>query len=163
MQGVRRWIFMPNVLDCPKPGSSENAGQIPQGNTSLKSTLKDIEPRGCLWDPFQSSPLLLGLVMTRIYETPTTYHVKGVNKKKRISEISVESLDYSLTFLQKYFFLWHSLYLAEARRLHADRKGHVFGEVMVTIGLMLRAQSLTLVGSKGVHNSAENLNLEVAT
>lgn len=47
-QGVRRQIVMLNVLGCLRPRIPEHAGELPRGNTSLKSTLKDIGPRGCL-------------------------------------------------------------------------------------------------------------------
>ena len=47
LQGVRRQMIMPNVLGCPRPRSPEHAGQLPKGNTSLKSTLKDAGRRGC--------------------------------------------------------------------------------------------------------------------
>lgn len=48
IQGGRRQILVPNVLGHPWPGNSEHAGQLPKGNVSLKSMLKDIGPRGCL-------------------------------------------------------------------------------------------------------------------
>jgi len=53
-------------------------------------------------------------------------------------------------------------FLAKAR-LHADRKGHLFGEDIVIICLMLRVKWLTLTSSRGRYNSAGNLKLEVAT
>lgn len=59
-------------------------------------------------------------------------------------------------------FLLTLHFLPEAR-LHADRKGHLFGKDIVIICLMLRAKCLTLTSSRGWYNSAGNLNLEVAT
>ena len=49
-------------------------------------------------------------------------------------------------------FLLTLHFLPEAR-LHADRKGHLFGEDIVIICLMLRAKCLTLTSSRGWYNS----------
>lgn len=74
------------------------------------------------------APLLLGLVINAICKMPMTCHAKGVTASKKIHkgilEITFVSPNDSLTF-------WHSLHLAEAGRLHADRKGHLFGEVII--------------------------------